>query len=224
MGSTFPHPLPLNSHILVSMENPSLPVNFFVPCLTCVPMGAKFAAALAQLVSLFVLSRANRASLSSHPLSKSNYVRFLAHGDFVQLPHIDDLNSIGTSSDGFNGATLQISIALNEVGLSTEQKKAIVAQYEKPIETLGLWWCQVGVLTLNPSTFYILVSVSELVLRRQFFPARIVSNYGIVDLSLFYATSSALSLLQRIQLHSIRPTRQVMSSSSGPLHRSQHGS
>ena len=135
--------------------------GYVVPCLRCVPMGASFSVAWAQLVSVNSL----RKMKLPVPDSPRNLID--AKIDRLQLPYIDDHNSIGTNKDEVNSRTNQIAISLANENLHVEPSKNIYADGITPSDSLGLSWWPSGHLTLRASSFVLLIRNTEEVLRRR---------------------------------------------------------
>lgn len=143
----------------------NLSCAFVVPCLLCVPMGAKFSVALAQSISVSILRRANLSPPT--PFSSTTDVT-VPGGTGLQIPYIDDLNSVSTSADGANEATRRTCEALRNAGLPVEEKKTVWAGAGGPAEALGLWWWREGVITVKATAARRLLADTERVLNNGF--------------------------------------------------------
>lgn len=96
--------------------------EFIVPWLTSIPMGASFAFALAQAISLSIV----RSSGLSPPRNLSDLLdSTIPSGRGAQLVYIDDHNSIDTSAGGVNLARDTVAAELEGAGLPVEQSKKI---------------------------------------------------------------------------------------------------
>lgn len=130
---------------LLGMTTPS---GYITPCLTCIPMGASFAVALAQRVTTAVLRSAGFppptpfSSLLDSRLRKNN---------ITPLPYIEDINIIGSSATKVNSARDRVALSFTQAKLPTEPSKNVKSGAGDYSIAIGLTWWRDGTITVKPS-------------------------------------------------------------------------
>lgn len=125
----------------------SSPSGILTPCLSCIPMGASFAVAIAQRVTSSVLRSAGLQSPTPFSGLLGTHLR---RGSFTPLPYIDDITIIGTSAQTVNSARDKAARSFRSSSLPTEPAKNVDAVVGAYSIAIGLAWWHDGTLTVKP--------------------------------------------------------------------------
>lgn len=117
--------------------------GYLVPRLQCIPMGATFAVALAQKLSIAIIHRSGLGRNLFH-MSRDNAI-CASHGTIVL--YLDDFSAVGTDRHGVNRGIDRIEQTLQRYNLPPAANKRQYA-HGAPNEGLGMWWWPSGVLTV----------------------------------------------------------------------------
>lgn len=123
----------------------SCPSGHVITCLTCIPVGASFAVAIAQRMTNTIL----RAAGLPPPTPFSGLLDARLPGSPTSLPYIDDIKVVRTSPRAVNSVRDKAAIAFLEIGSPTEPSKNVDAG--KYSMAIGLAWWRDGTLTVKPS-------------------------------------------------------------------------